>query len=88
MIKLIAWAWTLLSLVASALFGLLFYNSYWLWRGCFHEQGRCWTGEVVHHDQTVYLALPLAFSLVAALLGLVTLNRLRSRLQAVPRNAA
>lgn len=31
-----------LSLACAALFGVAFYDRYWLWRGCFNELGRCW----------------------------------------------
>ena len=76
--RLAGLVWTGVWVAASLVLAALFYNSYWRWRGCFNEEGRCWTGEVVHHDQSVYLALPLAFCVIAALIGVVGLLRSRS----------
>lgn len=64
--KIVGLVWTMAWLAAAIVLALLFYSSYWRWRGCFNEDGRCFTGEVVHHDQSVYLAIPLAISVVAA----------------------
>lgn len=67
--------WTTAWLAASFVLAMLFHSSYWRWRGCFNEEGRCFTGAVVHHEQSVYLAIPLAVSLIAALIGVVRLLR-------------
>ncbi len=79
MARLAAWVWTLVWFLATAFFGLFFYASYWRWRGCFNEEGRCWTGEVVHDHQSVVLALPLAVSVIAALFGFLWLIKLSVR---------
>lgn len=75
--KLLSWIWTLFWLLASGVIGGLFYESYWRWRGCFDAEGRCWVGDVVHHDQSVFLALPLAVCVLAAVAGLVASLRRR-----------
>ncbi len=73
--RAISLLWTTAWLAAAAVLGVLFYSSYWRWRGCFDAEGRCFAGDVVHHAQSVYLALPLAVCLIAASIGVVGLFR-------------
>lgn len=71
--------WTTAWLAASLVLAMLFHGSYWRWRGCFNAEGRCFTGAVVHHEQSVYLAIPLAVSVIAAAIGVVGLFRARPK---------
>lgn len=73
--RFLAIAWTGVWTLAAASLALAFHESYWRWRDCFDDTGRCWTGEVVHHEQAAYLALPLGLSVLAALLGVLRLAR-------------
>jgi hypothetical protein len=56
----------------TAFFGLLYYETYWRWRDCFNEEGRCFVeaDSVVHHQQNGVLIAPLALCLGLTLIGL------------------
>jgi len=70
MSRAIGWAWLGLSSLATALFGLWYYQSYWRWRACFNSEGNCWDGVVNHHVQNEVLVAPLVASALALLGGL------------------
>ncbi|MFY0637438.1 hypothetical protein [Maricaulis maris] len=77
MIRLLALAWTLLSVVLAVWVGWLFATLHWGNRGCFDENGRCFADGVVHHDVTVIYFLMAVLSIISALGGLVLAIRLR-----------
>lgn len=59
------------SVLATALFGYLFYFYYWQWRGQFNEQGRYFhePDAVVLHDEAVFLIVPtVAFAILVVVL--------------------
>ena len=47
-------------MLATALFGLLFYVYYWQWRGLFNEEGRYFyePEALVFHDESIFLIVP------------------------------
>ncbi len=59
------------SVLATVLFGYLFYFYYWQWRGQFNEQGRYFhePDAVVFHDEAVFLIVPtVAFAILVVVL--------------------
>ena len=75
MIRRLAPAWTLLSLVSAIGFGWMFATVYWSNRTCFDENGRCFADGVVHHDSTVVYGWLALLSLLSALAGAVIASR-------------
>jgi len=61
--------WLAMSSVVTALFGLMYYEGYWRWRGCFNAEGNCFDGVVNHHAQSEVLLLPLLLSALATLVS-------------------
>ena len=72
-----------LSMLATALSGLLFYVYYWQWRGLFNEEGRyVYEPEaLVFHDESVFLIVPfVVFALFAGVcLFYARLSRRKAR---------
>jgi len=79
--RAIGWIWLALTSLSTAAFGLLYYQGYWRWRGCFNEEGRCWDGVVVHHQQNEALIVPLLLSAFGLLAGLWLMLGSKRRLE-------
>lgn len=58
---LLAWSMVAFTGAATAVFGFMFYEAYWRWRGCFNSEGNCFDGVVNHRTESmawIFPALP------------------------------
>jgi len=77
MIRLLAKAWAITSVLLAVWFGWLFVSVYWRNRSCFDENARCFVDGVVHHDAAFIYFWVALLSLFSAAAGVLCATRWR-----------